>query len=197
MLKYIIFILLVLPIVYSQDYMKIKYFYVPKDMVVESTKSNESIVIVENTHNETIYMVSLKYNLPSGFSISQKEIEELQSNQKKSIKFNLTANTNKGVYNITIWAESIDDISGNKIQSPKYTFQVSVLEKTGVNTTIATTTYSIITTTTYSTTANTTTVATQSTTTNVQIKRLTNNVKFVLIGAIILILVVLLIIMSR
>jgi hypothetical protein len=177
--------------------MKIKYFYVPKDMIVESTKSNESIVIVENTHNETIYMVSLKYNLPSGFSISQKEIEELQSNQKKSIKFNLTANTNKGVYNITIWAESIDDISGNKIQSPKYTFQVSVLEKTGVNTTIATTTYSIITTTTYSTTANTTTVATQSTTTNVQIKRLTNNVKFVLIGAIILILVVLLIIMSR
>jgi len=205
MLKYIIVIILFLPIVCSQDYIKIKYFYMPRDMVVERTKSNESIVIIENTHNETIYMVSLKYNLPSGFSINQKEIEELQPGQKKSIKFNLTANANKGIYNVTIWAESIDDLGGKKIQSLKYTFQVNVLEKSESNTATALTTsktthsINIGTATTLSTTVKTTntTAIMQPTATNVQPKKTPNNIKFVLIGVIILFLVVLLIIMSK
>lgn len=196
MMKYILILLLLLPIAFSQDYVKIKYFYTPKDMVVERGKSNESLVILENTHNETIYMIRLKYEIPSGLFIEQKEIEELSPNQRKSIRFNLTANVGKGDYNITIWAESIDEINGNKIQSPKYTFKVKVLDS-NVTQSIGNTTTTEITSTTTTTTFYETTTAFQTTTTLPSKPRIPSNIKFVLVALLILALIFLFIIMMR
>jgi hypothetical protein len=98
---------------------------------------------------------------------------------------------------VTIWAESINDLGGKKIQSPKYTFQVNVLEKEAVNNT---TSSPVAVKTAYMETANTTTpknTMVLQTTTNIQLKKTPSNVKFVLIAAVIITLVVLLIIMSR
>jgi len=194
MMKYIIILLLLLPTVYSQNYIKIKYFYTPEDMIVERGKSVESFVIIENTYEEPIYMISLKYEAPSGFSINSKELDELFPSQRKSIRFNLSANVNEGDYNITIWAEAIDEIDGNKIQSPKYTFKVKVFEGNTTQTVIETqTTETIIPTTTF---YETTTIL-QSTTTPLVKQKLPNNIKFALIALLAIVLVILFIIMLR
>ncbi len=158
MKKYIILLLLILPLVAGQDYLKLKYFYQPKEVIVEQGRQNETFIILQNTHNQTIFMVSLKYSASSEFSITQKEIEEMQPSQKKSLKFNISTTAKEGIYNITIWAESIDTIENNKIQGPRFDLPVIVIKGNQNNkTTIVSTTTSTTlnsTTTTTSTTSN-------------------------------------------
>lgn len=127
-----------LPLVSSAEDYKIKYFFYPKDMTIKYGETNDTFTIIQNLHNETLYNVELKYQLPKGFVINQKIIEELEPNQRKSLRFNITPNVPNGVYNITIWAETSQTISGTKVSSPKYTFKVNVHGYVNATTTIQT-----------------------------------------------------------
>ncbi|MFN6992234.1 MAG: hypothetical protein ACK4MM_05885 [Fervidobacterium sp.] len=161
-LQILLILLISISLVNAQDYVKLKYFYYPKTFVVEQGKSNSSFVMLENTYNETLYNIFLKFQLPAGIEATQEQegIEELWQNQKDTIQFNLTAITiANGTYNVTIWAESINQIGSNYIQSPKQTFILIVLKNI---TEIKTTTSSSVTT--IQPTGNTTTTVSGQTT---------------------------------
>lgn len=146
-LQILLILLMSISLVNAQDYVKLKYFYYPKTFIVEQGKSNSSFVMLENTYNETLYNIFLKFQLPTGIEATQEEkgIEELWQNQKGTIKFNLTATTiANGTYNVTIWAESINQIGSNYIQSPKQTFILIVTKNmTEIKLTITSTTTTI------------------------------------------------------
>lgn len=167
-LQILIILLVLVPLTNAQDYTKIKYFYYPKIFIVEQGKSNSSLVMLENTYNETLYNIFLKFQLPDGIEAVQEEngIEELQQNKRDSIKFNLTAKTiSNGTYNVTIWAESINQIGSDYIQSPKQIFTLIVLKNT---TEITTTTLPSINSTTTSIVSNQSTTTIQSNNTTIE-----------------------------
>ncbi|MCX8178829.1 MAG: hypothetical protein N3D75_03300 [Candidatus Aenigmarchaeota archaeon] len=186
--------IIIIPLANAQEY-KLKYAYYPKDMVIESGKSNETLVVFENLHNETVYNVKINFVLPQGFSANHTIIEEMEQKQKKSTKISISTNAKNGTYNITIWAESIETVSGIKVQSPKYNFTVNV---TGYNLSLATTTTTVVTTTVTATQATTIKEIANTTTTLEKISNEERSKRLVfIIPAIIAVLVIGFIILSR
>ncbi|MBU5688356.1 MAG: hypothetical protein KQA31_03045 [Candidatus Aenigmarchaeota archaeon] len=195
----LIFLLFLLNLSTSQDYLKIKYFYQPKDLVIEKGKYNETFFVLENTYDETIFMVKLRYQIPSNFIIYQSEIDEILPKQKKSLRINISTTANEGLYNLTFWAESINEINGNKIQSQKYTLPVLVvnLNKTTSNTTITTNIQTTKINTTTTTNLNQTTNQTTTTTIEKMKKTIDPKTKVILIAIIAILLVIIFFILSR
>ncbi|MCX8179345.1 MAG: hypothetical protein N3E38_01230 [Candidatus Aenigmarchaeota archaeon] len=138
---------IIFALVYAQDYQKLKYFYLPKEIILQEGSYNESFIIVENTHSETIFLLSLKYEALPNFDIISKEIEELNPKERKAIRFNVSS-TKEGLYNLTVWVESINEINGVRIQSQKVKIPIIVLKPLSApveikNVTINTTTTAI------------------------------------------------------
>ncbi|MEM5799502.1 MAG: hypothetical protein QXZ43_02455 [Candidatus Aenigmatarchaeota archaeon] len=189
----LIFLLFSLHISTSQNY--IKYFYQPKDLTIEKGKYNETFFVFENTHNESIFMVKLRYQIPSNFVVYQSEVDEILPKQKKSLKLNISTTANEGLYNLTFWAEAVNEINGNKPQSQKYTLPVLVISS---NKTITTTS---VQTTKINTTLTTVNLnqTTKTTTTAVEnIKNTINpTIRVILIAIIVIFLVIIFVILSR
>ncbi len=147
----LLFLFFLVPIINAQDYLKITFFYYPKSIFIEQGKTNSSFVVLKNMYNETLYNIVLKFQLPAGIVVTQEKdgLEELNPDEKGSIKFNLTATSiNNGTYDVTFWAESINQIDSNYIQSSKQTFTLIVIKNSTEVTTSTTVQPTINTTTT-------------------------------------------------
>jgi len=182
-----------LSFVNAQEYVKIKYFYYPKNIVVTQGQSNSTMVVFENNYNETLYNIILKFQLPAGIEAIQNPngIEELFPGKRGGIKFSIKATSiSNGTYNVVLWGESANQIGSNYIQSPKYTFNVTVIKAN-----ISSTTTTVVTTTVEKTTFHSTTTILKTT---IQEKKSSSPTKKILASiAFIVILVGVFILMRR
>jgi hypothetical protein len=124
----------------SYSYKEIDFLYLDPNISILQGQELSTRVVLENSGNETIEWISIKFETPSGIGIVKpvKEVEIIGPKGRVSFKFNITASNDieVGSKEISMWPESEGTTLNNR-----FTFYLDVKENPDLpTTTIATST---------------------------------------------------------
>jgi len=136
----------------SQEHIKIKLKIIFPNITVLQGILTDTAFKAENLHDESV-VVDYKFEKPSGMDIwtrPEKWSNEIKPNESASIHLSVFAGKDlkNDTYTIKVWAQALEMIGNNHIQSEKYPINVTVLYNPILHVTTTTTTVTTIMTTT-------------------------------------------------
>ena len=136
----------------SQEYIKIKLKIIFPNITVLQGSSTDTAFKAENLHDETL-VVNYKFEKPEGMNVStrpEKWSREIVPNESATIHLTVSADKDlkNDTYTIEVWAEALEMIGDNYIQSEKHPINVTVLYNPIMHITTTTSTTTSTTTTT-------------------------------------------------
>lgn len=136
----------------SQEHIKIKLKIIFPNITVLQGILTDTAFKAENLHDESV-VVDYKFEKPSNMDIwsrPEKWSKEIDPNESATIHLSIFAgkDVKNDTYTIKVWAQALEMIGDNHIQSEKYPINVTVLYNPILHVTTTTTTVTTIMTTT-------------------------------------------------